>query len=124
VLRAHLHPDDVLFPVCDAAFRTTQFPLTPIEHFRAPIQAIFALTDALLEFLQIFPTLLSFLLELRFGAKPMLFSLQQRLFALALSILHGLVSEALRFFLNRSSLALNACFPQQISAQEAPASQS
>ena len=69
-----------------------EFPLAD-QHFRAPIQAIFALTDALLEFLQIFPTLLSFLLEFRFGAKPMLFTLQQRLFALALSILHGLVSR-------------------------------
>jgi hypothetical protein len=41
----------------------------------------------------------------------MFLSLQQRLFALVLSILHGLIPEALRFFLNRASLTLNTYFP-------------
>src|SRR5919106_3296335 len=102
----------MLFPLRDAPLRTTQFLLAPIEHLRTPIQAIFALADALLEFLQLFPALLGFLLEFRFGLKPVLFSLQQRLFAFALSFLHGLVSEALRFLLHCSPLALNPNFPQ------------
>jgi hypothetical protein len=101
----------VLLPLGDAPFRTTQFPFAPIEHLGAPIQAIFALADALLEFLQLFPTLLGFLLKCRFGLKPMFLSLQQRLFALVLGILHGLISEALRLFLNRAPLTLNTYFP-------------
>jgi hypothetical protein len=124
MLRAYFQPSDVLISLRDAPFRATQFPLAPLDHLRAPIQTIFALADTLLEFQQLFATFLGFLLKLCFGLKPMLFSLQQRLFALALSILDSLISEVLRFLLNCPSLALNADFPQQISTQEAPASQS
>jgi len=84
----------------------------------------FALTVALLEFLQISFDVLSFPARTPVWREPMLFSLQQRLFALALSILSRPRLEALALLLNRSSVgAQRLLFPQQISAQEAPASQ-
>jgi hypothetical protein len=124
MLRLQLHPNEVFFPLRDASFRATQVTLATVEHFRAPIQAILTLTDALLKCLQLLSTRIGLIFEFGFGTEPMFFSLQQRLFAYALSFFQSLVPEALRFGLKRLSLALNSDLPQQISAQEAPASHS
>jgi hypothetical protein len=124
VLGAHFDGGDLLLDLRHALLLATQLSVASVQHLGASFQAVFTLAEALLKALQLLATFLGFLFKLCFGAIPMLLSLQESLLAFVLGLLFGNVQEALCLCLHRAQFTLDAHFPQQISTQKAPASQS
>jgi hypothetical protein len=108
LLRPRFDRGDLLLGLGDPSLAATQFFFTAVEHLRAPVQACFALADALLEALQLFASFRGFVFELGFGSKPVFLGFEHGFFTFALQFLIRGLAKATRFLFDGAQFAFNA----------------